>query len=494
MELRGAISGSKPLPHWIAHNQYGFFNTGSSDGYIRGEVKKNLLSKNNFSINTEIDILGKTDGAILHEAYLNFRWQNAELRIGKNEVNNAGFPDDLSSGHLFESRNAPTIPKIYGGFFEYTDVPFSRGYLQFRGGMSHSILEEDRDVKHPFYHEKFAYLKLVNLLPINIYAGATHNALYGGELNGEKLSSKWWEVVRGANSSDSDVSGDDQNAAGAHFGTLDYGLEIPTSEMDLNVYYHQPWSDGSGFIHGGHIDKDYMLGIHVKLKNQKFITEILYENVNTTDQSGEGLSDPVVNGVGYTYADLRPLDYDAFVFNELGIQTNNLTWDEFIEILKQETNNGLEFGGRDSYYVNTSYPKGNTYKDFTIGNSLFLTAKRLMEMTGETMTDASFIINNRIQAHHMGMKGEIFDIKYKVLVTFTENYGTYAGKYGGSKFSWILDKEYYFRNGVNTRYYFLSLEKKLENAPVNLEFAIAYDEDGFGRFPGTIFGIQYILK
>lgn len=494
IEVRGAFTSSEALPHWLTFNQYGFFNSDNGNGYIRGEVKKSF-SKGDFRVDAEIDIIGRPENSFFHEAYINLNWRFLDLQIGKNEVSNNDYPDDLSTGHLWLSRNAPTIPKITVGILEYSNVPWSQGFVQVKGSMSQGRLGSDRVVKRAWYHEKIGYIRS-RKLPINIHLGFAHNALFGGELNGEKQSTNFLEVFKGSASSTSNVNGDARNAAGAHFGFIDYGVDLESEKYTIQAYYQQPWTDRSGLKDFSAGNKDYLLGVHLKLKGSKWVSEILYENMNTLHQSGEGLPDPFVNGEGYSFEDLRPLDYEDFLLEELGIVANDLSFEDFVQIIRFETNNNLEYGGRDSYYVNRGYPTGNLHQGFVIGNPLFLTSDRLFAMTGFIARDASALVNNRIQAQHLGIKGLLvpWGVYYKLLVTFTQNYGTYAGKYGGNINSWTLDRNYFLRDGVNAQYLMLDLTKKLKKVPLEWNVSTGFDQRGFGQFFGGIIGLRYTLK
>ena len=493
IETKFAVTPSSGLPHWLAFNQYGFFQTGESGGYVRGEVKKRLFAKKSFFIDGEVDFLGATHDLILHEAYLNVGWNAFTLKMGLNEVNNTNFPDELSTGNLFLSINAPTIPQVSLGIFEYTDIPWTKGYFQIKGALSQGILEKDRAVERPLYHEKWAYLR-TQKLPLDIHFGFANMALFGGELNGVQQSTDYFEVFFGQASTTSNVNGDAINAAGAHYGIFDYGIGWEGEEIAITSYYQQPWEDGTSLKDFSAGNKDFLLGIKFKFKNQKWIQEILYENLNSTHQSGEGLPDPFINGIGYNEQQLRAIaDYDQFLFDELGIVTNEVSFDEFIDIIRFETNFNMAFGGRDSYYVNRGYPDGNTHKGFVTGNALFLTGDRLFELTGYRAFDASSVVNNRIRAQHFGVKGNIvpWDIDYRLLLTFTLNYGTYAGKYGGNINSWNIDRNYFFRDGVNADYLFLELSKELEKMPLQIDLSFAYDQRGFGQVFGSRLGLAY---
>ncbi len=496
VESLAGFSIGGAMPHWLTFNRFGFIDGGDQfDGYVRGEIKYDFIRTKDWYLEAEIDGLVKTDRAFFHELYLNLGWKMFDLQIGKNEVNNVAFPDELSTGNLFLSQNAPTIPRVTIGIIQYTNFPWTKGYLQIRGALSQARLEEDREVAKPWYMEKYIYAR-TRKLPVNVHAGFAHNAIFGGTLNGEELSAKYWEVFFGRQSSTSNFNGDMSNAAGAHFGIMDYGLDIETKDLGIAMYYQQPWSDGSGLKDFSGKNKDYLLGIHIKLRNQKWIQEILYENLNTLNQSGEGLPDPYINGRGYFNSELRALDYDQFVLDEFGIVTEGLTFQGMLNIIEREANNGLEHGGRDSYYTNRAYPNGNTHKGYIIGNALFLTSDRVFDLKGIDILDESFVVNNRVQAQHIAIKGNIvpLDIDYTMKVTFSENYGTYSGLYGGFLYSWTRDPNYFFADGVRTHYLMLDLNKSFKETPWTLGATFGYDEKGFGQFFGSLFSLTYAFQ
>ena len=499
VETKGLVA-TDAAPHWLVYNQFGFFDVNvDSDLYTRAEVGGILADRGGFTFESEVDVLAKSDEVFLHELYFNASWKGLYLQIGLNEVKNLYFPDELSTGNLFLSNNARTIPKVTAGILKYVDVPLTKGYLQIRGAISQGILESDRPVDNALYHEKYGYVR-TQKLPINISFGFNHNALFGGTLNGQELSSNFWEVFVGSSSSDSEFNGDMVNAAGAHFGVFDYGANLETDEIDIDVYYQQPWSRGSGLERFGAKNRDYVLGFLFNFKNIPWLDQLLYENVYTVHQSGAGLSDPFINGVGYNADQFAALDYDEFVLENYGIVADGLTFSEFDEIVRFESNNGLKYGGRESYYTNVSYPFGNTFQGNVIGNSLFLTRNRvaaLEPVNGPNIVDGrnnlNLVVSNRVQAHHFAFGGKISDIEYRAKVTYAQHWGTYSGLYGGNRYSWELNRNYFFRDGAKNEIYYLMLAKTLENIPLRISFEASLDV-GFGRSLGGILGLRYQIK
>ncbi|MEM8969400.1 MAG: hypothetical protein AAGE93_23480, partial [Bacteroidota bacterium] len=112
---------------------------------------------------------------------------------------------------------------------------------------------------------------------------------------------------------------------------------------------------------------------------------------------------------------------------------------------------------------------GWTYQDRIIGTPLFYTKSR-MKLYDPTFVDPDEggfnfnIVNNRVVAHHFGITGNYKDYwKYKLLATFSTNYGTYGGINGGIN-GWGSienpDAPYAFRPPKNQQYFLTEIERE----------------------------------
>ena len=52
----------------------------------------------------------------------------------------------LVRGSLFVSNNARPMPRIGGGFYDYTPVPLLDEYLEFKGALNFGVLNDDRNM------------------------------------------------------------------------------------------------------------------------------------------------------------------------------------------------------------------------------------------------------------------------------------------------------------------------------------------------------------
>ena len=117
---------------------------------------------------------------------------------------------------------------------------------------------------------------------------------------------------------------------------------------------------------------DGLWGVTVRNARFPFIKGILYEYLNTTDQSGP-------------YHD----------------------------------KDGLVYGGADNYFNNGIYQNGWTYYSRTIGTPFI--SSPLYNSNG-----AVSIQNNRVIVHHIGIEGDVSGYAYKFLTSISNNYGTYS--------------------------------------------------------------------
>lgn len=77
-----------------------------------------------------------------------------------------------------------------------------------------------------------------------------------------------------------------------------------------------------------------------------------------------------------------------------------------------------ELGGNDNYFNNGIYIKGWTFREMLMGNPL-ITSPAILKGEGY-----DYIRNNKIIAHHLGIEGHMTKITYKLLYTYSLNYGT----------------------------------------------------------------------
>ncbi|MEM9831974.1 MAG: capsule assembly Wzi family protein [Bacteroidota bacterium] len=418
LETAAAVSNQNYLPQWLVANRFGKFEDQSPNSYLMAGIHSPYLNKGNWDFAWGIDLLANSEisESRIHQGYAKVRYQIVELSVGWIERTVGVYRPDLSTGSWGISRNARPLPSVIISVPEYTPVPFTKGYLEFKGHIGHSWLEEDRYISEPWIHEKSFYLQgKGKSYPLNVYFGVLHFAQWAGTRPGRQLDNKlpdYWRVVTGQRSRTSAGGGDFVNALGNHIGSLEFGFDLPIPSGTLSFYHQDPFEDKLGITRYWFYDQ--ISGLSWQRPEGKFIQEVLYEFTYSKHQGGPGIPDPLP-----------------------GNDPNDLS-----------LNYGYRYGGRDDYYNNFLYQSGWTFHGRSLGTPLFLDRYRA-ERTGVNIPNyGEGFISNRIIAHHAAISGNYQNVKFTWLTTYTRHSGTYAGLNGG-RFRWgsresDFDHENYF--------------------------------------------------
>lgn len=358
------------------------------------------------------------------------------------------------------SSNARPLSKLEIAVKEFANVPFLNGLIQYKGSLSHRWFEEDRYISTPYLHEKSFYLRTGKIPFISFYGGFVHYTIWSGEHPTlGKLPSRFkdFQLIFLGKDADSDyegsqgLGGEKYNALGDHQGFYDFGIEMNVNDVSVKAYHQTFFEDRSGWML--FYNPDRLAGLAVEFKKAKLINAVLYEYVNTFHQSGHGWPDSLPGIDSY----------------------------------------GHKFGGRDDYYNNYLYRSGWTYHRRVMGNSLFTTHERAMNYFGGIDNYNVSIVNNRIRAHHLGVSGSFYkDSSYKLLATYTENYGTHAGLYNG-RYQWdYKGEDYLFYHGMKQWYLMFEFNSKLHfNKNIEVQTAFGADVGDMTNNFGVLLGLKW---
>lgn len=432
-------------------NRYGLLEDTTFNQLIGVEVNQSFKEYKTFSFAFNATLFGRysTYGSdvFIQQGYIGIKYKKIKLYIGRRENTWGVHHADLSTGSLGISRNARPLPMVHITIDSFVNVPFTRGFVKFKGDYGHAWLEEERYIQKPYLHFKSMYLKSNVNLPVDFYVGMVHFAIWGGKHPGGDTipqgGKNYLRIITGKPSANKNLRNEYFNALGDHLGIMEYGFTVKSKYFNLKVYNQMPYEDLSGlrkFI----FNKDRLIGLNVKLNRTTRPIEFLYEYLYTLDQSGPGTPDPPR---GYSRKDLSP-------------------------------NYGYPYGGRDDYYNNSLYRSGWTYMDRIIGNPLFMEEEYASKFLKHTNSFNQYIVNNRIKAHHLGIKASPFHYwNLRFLSTYSKNYGTYAGLNGGQK-GWLSkepgfeDYQYAFKKPLRQWYWLMEVDTFL-NAQKNLSAGIA---------------------
>lgn len=316
-----------------------------------------------------------------HELYVKARFHAFDLTVGSKEEILGNQDSTLSCGGLLFSKNARPMPKITVGIERFTPVPFTFGFLEIKGELTHGWFTDNVYVKGELLHHKYLYGRIEGKLPVHLQYGLDDLAQWGGihpYYGQQPQSLKDFTIFMGK-SGGSDATVNDQiNALGNHIISQSMRLDIDIHDFRIGTYWQNLNEDGPiRVLWNSMTVRDGLWGISIRNENFPFIKGIWYEYMNTTDQSGP-------------YHD----------------------------------RDGLIYGGGDSYFNNGISRSGWSYYTRTIGTP-FITSP-LYNKNGNVDFQ-----NNRVQTHHIGIEGNVFNYNFRFLSSFSKNYGTYSVSYPG---------------------------------------------------------------
>ncbi len=386
VETSAVISSGQTAPFWLHSNRYGKYSMSPFSSTTLAEVGKDFRNNGRwYDYGFKASALFRFDphGAnfYLHEYYAKFRGFNFfDIVIGAREEHLGCQDSILSSGGFLFSNNARPMPKITIGIEQYTGIPFTKDYVQIKGALVHGWMNDPRYTLNTWLHHKYLYVKLGGRLPVNFHYGLNHVAQWGGiSPRYGKMAYGFDDYLRifmGKSGTDSNNSNEYNNSQGNHIVSQSMQLDLKISGYTVSAYWQNLHEDPPlKYMYKTMNIADGLWGISIKSDRLPYISGILYEYLNTTDQSGP-------------YHD----------------------------------KDGIIYGGFDSYFSNSIYRSGWTYFSRIIGTPF---------ITPPIKTDAGdyYAYNNRVQVHHAGAHGNIHGFNYKALVSFSKSYGTYTSPF-----------------------------------------------------------------
>jgi hypothetical protein len=419
---------NKPLPFWHSSNQLGVYDKSSSI------ISESFKGKNNLFEYNFIVFLNPSNFSKLYipiASINNNNNNNYQLKVGR-WIDSLTNESILSTGSLLISKNALPITKISLRTNEYKKFSIFNFQFSMKAGLSHGWMSKERYIKAPLLHEKFLYINKPFKNQMTLRVGLVHEAIWGGETEKHGKQSQslndYLRVFTFSSGSKSSLIQEQINTLGNHLGVWDIVFIKIKKNIEFKLYYQHPFEDGSG-AYQHFFDElkalrfpsksfDGLFGIEIINNNSKLFNILLYEYLNTMYQSGP-------------YA------------------ASDSTY------------------GWDNYYNHYIYQSGWVNEGRVIGNPLFTLGSNFGHYN-----NLNYIINNRIKSHHIGISGNISKmIEYKLLFTYSKNYGTY---YDQNRF-YDQNKLYKFEGGVNQ----LSqlFEFSFKDIWKNLDMQISYAED-----------------
>ena len=366
-EINAGIYGSKDFnPFWMTTNTDGFLDEQTTYGGI-GEFSGEYALSKTASLEGGLAFFYRNkvkDEFQRRDLYLQFKnsWLKTTLGAKKDTVRAQG----LSATNKRFLNAGNTRPLSGLEFESNTPIKISNTF-GIEWGIAHYALNDDRYVDQVRVHYK--RLALITQWNENnrITAQITHYAQWAGtsptlgRLPNDFNSFVSVFFARGS----SEIPNEAINALGNHLGSYIFDYEFKTQIGGFSMYHEHPFEDGSGS--GWANFPDGVWGIHFQPSNKKVFSGILYEYINTLNQSVSKTS-----------------------------------------------------SGADDYFNNGIYRSGWSYDGRIIGMPFILYDNSIL-VDQETFP----IISNRTRVHHLGFLGTISGISWKVKSTFATHYGTF---------------------------------------------------------------------
>lgn len=375
------LSKQAKTPFWIHNNTNGDYSLNSNTSALELGVSKGLqhpdrLFDYGFGLTGHISA-GEKLSTELHELYVSSRIWVFNVNIGQRIEHYGNQDPTLSSGGYLFSNNYVPIPKVFVGIENFTPVIFKHNFLEIKGGLSHGWFTDDVYVKNMLYHHKYAYIRLGgNKSPFHWQYGFDHVAEWGGNIPNagqQPTGLKDFVKVFFMKSGNSSVEGEKINVGGNHIIAQSTRFDLQLGNYEIGAYWQlvnedkpiQPFWSAVNLPDG-------LWGLSIKNKSLPWVNGFLFEYLNTTDQNG-----PI------------------------------------------HDKDGIVYGGSDTYFNNYLYRSGWTHHGYTIGNP-FLTSP-VYNTDG-----AIYIKNTRVQVFHFGLEGDVEGYRYRVLNSYSKNYGNYG--------------------------------------------------------------------
>ncbi len=389
--LGGLYSIGRFSPFWLQSKNYGrMYHTPNTafgsvsvfkDYGYRGRLidwgfGADFLSRTDMEINGIYSPMKKE--FYFHELYAKARFLSFQIIAGSKEEIIGNQDSTLSAGGFIFSKNARPLPKITTGFTDFVSIPSTSDKLQLKGAMSHGWLLDDFYLKvtNILLHHKYLYFKVIgNDYPWWLEAGLEHFAMWAGKTSsksyGNATFSNFIKVFFGKQGGADATKTDQINSFGNHLFSQSVKAGGVLGDFTLNVYWQNYNEDGPmRFFWGAMNKEDGLFGLSIKNRKSKLLKGFLYEFFSSTDQSGP-------------YHD----------------------------------KDGMIYGGSDNYFSN-DYGSWS-YFGRTIGIPLISSTLYSIEGNEKKIRGN----NNLVKAHHFGIEGNLKFIDYKLLGTYSENYG-----------------------------------------------------------------------
>jgi hypothetical protein len=281
---------------------------------------------------------------------------------------------ELSSGGLIGSQNSRPIPSFTIETKGYEKVPFTKGYVEYWGGMANGIFTDKTVTTNTLLHHKWLHVRVGGSFPVTIDGGLLHVAQWAGNSpvygKGTVNLDNFMRIFFGKSGSASGPATEYVNTLGNHIISKNLGLGLKLPDFSMHLYWQNIYEDPPIFsMNKAYNKEDGLWGISVRLPKFRPLHSFVTEFLSTTDQSGP--------------------------------------WHDL---------DGVIYGGKDNYYTNGVYPNGWSFYGMTIGNPWLTSPK--YNTDGVVNTE-----NNCLRLFYFSALGELMDFNYRITAAYSKNWG-----------------------------------------------------------------------
>jgi len=378
-------SSGENLPFWMTSNQNGVFTMNGSNyqllqfGFER-KLQQDSLKKWGLFYGSNL-VYGHSGGGSdfqLNQYWIGARYKWIIMKAGAqaDPVLYSGLSS--TNGNMDWSNNARPLPGISLSTNNYIPFFFWKEWFSFKALYSENLLLDERFVDNPHLHHKYAFGR-ASLGKIKISLGLDHWVYWGGTspvYGGLPGFDNYLRHIIGLKGGADSPRNERQNVSGNSLGLYLFTIEKEYRNFNLASYYNYTFEVRSG-LEFDNMPHGLWLLHYNGLNRKSFLSDIVYEFQNTTNQSGT---------------------YNMIPIGNTGRFTGR---------------------GNDNYFNNWIYKSGHVHYNRMMGTPIFI------PVIGTDGISAGFD-NTRIRLYHIGLSGWGTDrLSWKSLLSWSRGFGTY---------------------------------------------------------------------
>lgn len=292
--VSAVASSGESAPFWLQSNMNGDVSASPYSGNLTAGIYKEARHNERWwDFDFSVQMTGRVEYPKKGTGYFNQLYAHVRLFIfdvtaGIKPMIYETQDTALTSGALVFSGNSQPLPHITIGIDRYVPFPGCYGYFEIKGGVTHAWMTDNTYIQNCLMHHKFAAFRFGGRLPVNISYEFHHAAEWGGISPVYGSLGRGWRdfkhvfLAQGGGVMRNDLV----NAQGNHVGSQQLMLTGKGKGWEVSAYWQNFFEDNFAFIGDGQNITDGLWGISMKQTRWPFIEGVLYEFLNTTDQSG----------------------------------------------------------------------------------------------------------------------------------------------------------------------------------------------------------------